>query len=74
MAFNPKKAFDAAKDIASNAVTKAADIVENAGDIIRGDVAGGVSGIVQNSLDIADHAVQRVKDVLTGAEDPADEE
>lgn len=74
MVFNPKDAFEAARDIASNAVAKASDIVENAGEIIRGDVAGGVSGIVQNSLDIADHAAQRVKDVLVGKENPADDE
>ena len=53
MAFNPKDAVDAAKDIATNAVEKASDIVENASDIIRGDIAGGASGIVQNSIDIA---------------------
>ena len=74
MAFNPKDAVEAAKEIASNAVAKAADIVDNAGEIIRGDIAGGVSGIVQNSLDIADHAVHRVKDVLIGKEDPAEDE
>lgn len=73
MAFHPKDALDAVKDIASNAVEKASDIVENAGGIIRGDVAGGVSGIVQNSLDIADHAVQRVKDVLTGKDHSGEE-
>ena len=53
MAFNPKDAVDAVKDIATNAVEKASDIVENASDIIRGDIAGGASGIVQNSIDIA---------------------
>ena len=46
MAFNPKDAVDAVKDIATNAVEKASDIVENASDIIRGDLTGGVSGIV----------------------------
>ena len=38
MAFNPKDAVDAARDIATNAVEKASDIVEHAGDIIRGDI------------------------------------
>jgi hypothetical protein len=69
MAFNPKNAVDAARDIATNAVEKASDIVENAGDIIRGDIAGGASGIVQNSVDIATHAVDRVKEVFTGDDD-----
>jgi len=47
--FNPKDAVDAARDIATNAVEKASDIVENASDMIRGDIAGGASGIVQGS-------------------------
>jgi hypothetical protein len=66
MAFNPKDAVDAARDIATNAVEKASDIVEHAGDILRGDIAGGASGIVQNSVDIATHAVDRAKEVFTG--------
>ena len=66
MAFNPKDAVDAVRDIATNAVEKASDIVEHASDIIRGDIAGGASGIVQNSVDIATHAVDRAKEVFTG--------
>ncbi|MDR3654855.1 MAG: hypothetical protein P4L48_04020 [Mycobacterium sp.] len=69
MGFNPKDAVDAARDIATNAVEKASDIVEHAGDIIRGDVAGGASGIVQNSIDIGTYAVDRAKEVLTGRDD-----
>lgn len=69
MGFNPKDAVDAVRDIAANAVEKASDIVENAGDIIRGDIAGGTSGIVQSSLDIATHAVGRTKEVFTGRHD-----
>lgn len=53
MSFNPKDAVDAVRDIAANAVEKASDIVENAGHIIRGDIAGGASGIVKDSIDIA---------------------
>ncbi|OBK44678.1 hypothetical protein [Mycobacterium sp. 1081908.1] len=66
MGFNPKDAVDAARDIASNAVEKASDIVEHASDIIRGDIAGGASGIVQNSIDIGTYAVDRTKEVFTG--------
>ncbi|MDD4868632.1 MAG: hypothetical protein PHQ28_16420 [Mycobacterium sp.] len=66
MGFNPKDAVDAAKDIATNAIEKASDIVENAGEIIRGDLAGGAGGIVQNSIDIGTYAVDRVKEVFTG--------
>jgi hypothetical protein len=66
MAVNPKDAVDAVRDIATNAVEKASDIVEHASDIIRGDIAGGASGIVQNSVDIATHAVDRAKEVFTG--------
>lgn len=64
MSFNPKDAVDAVRDIAANAVEKASDIVENAGHIIRGDIAGGASGIVKDSIDIATHAVDRTKEVL----------
>lgn len=66
MAFSPKDALGAVKDIATHTVEKASDIVENAGDIIRGDIAGGTGEIVQNSLDIANHAVDRVKEMFTG--------
>jgi hypothetical protein len=66
MAFNPKDAVDAVRDIAANAVEKASDIVEHAGDVIRGDVAGGVSGIVHSSVDIATHAAERTMDVVKG--------
>ncbi|CNW03905.1 conserved secreted protein [Mycobacterium tuberculosis] len=45
------------------------DIVENAGHIIRGDIAGGASGIVKDSIDIATHAVDRTKEVFTGKTD-----
>lgn len=70
MALTPKDAFDAARDIATHAVEKASDIVEDAGDILRGDIAGGTSAIIQDSLDIASHAVDRTKEVFTGkAED-----
>jgi hypothetical protein len=72
MAFNPKDAVDAARDIATNAVEKASDIVEHAGDIIRGDLAGGASGIVANSIDIGTYALDRTKEVFTGPEDVDD--
>ena len=75
MAFNPKDAVDAARDIATNAVEKTSDIVEHASDIIRGDIAGGASGIIQNSIDIATHAVHRAKEVFTGeSEEDVDDE
>ncbi|ORX00583.1 Rv1893 family protein [Mycolicibacillus trivialis] len=76
MAFNPKDALESARDIATHAVEKASDIVENAGDIIRGDISGGVSGIVENSIDIGTHAASKVKEMATGRdvelEDPDD--
>jgi hypothetical protein len=75
MAFNPKDAVDAARDIATNAVEKSSDIVEHVSDIIRGDIAGGASGIIQNSIDIATHAVDRAKEVFTGeSEEDVDDE
>lgn len=68
MAFTPKDAVDAVRDIATNAVEKSSDIVENAGDIIRGDIAGGAGDIVRNSIDIATYAVDRTKEVFTGGD------
>ncbi|OBK26545.1 hypothetical protein A5634_01735 [Mycobacterium asiaticum] len=72
MAIDPRDAVDAVRDIATNAVEKASDIVEHASDIIRGDIAGGASGIVQNSIEIGTHAVERVKEVFTGKEEDLD--
>ena len=74
MAFDPKNALDAAKDIATHAVEKASDIVEDAGDIIRGDISGGVSAIVQDSIEIATHAVERTREVFTGSDEDAEED
>ena len=72
MALTPKDAFNAARDIATHAIDKASDIVENAGDIVRGDIAGGTSAIVQDSLDIATHAVDRTKELFTSDDSEED--
>ncbi|HEU0191533.1 MAG TPA: hypothetical protein VFR17_09725 [Mycobacterium sp.] len=69
MAFTPKEAFNAARDIATNAVQKASDIVEDASHIVKGDVAGGASAIVQDSIDIATHAVERTKEVFSNKDE-----
>ena len=69
MAFNARDAIDAARDIVANAVERSSDIVENAGHIIKGDVAGGVGDIVHNSIDIATYAAERTKEVFTGEVD-----
>jgi hypothetical protein len=66
MGFDPKDAIEAVKDIATNAVERSADIVESAGHILKGDVSGGVEGIVASSMDIATHSVEKVKEVVTG--------
>lgn len=73
MGFTPKDAVDAARDIATNAVEKASDIVEHASDIIRGDISGGASGIVANSIDIGTYAVDRTRELFSGREEPDDE-
>ena len=73
MGLNPKDAVDAVRDIATNAVEKASDIVEHASDIIRGDISGGTSGIVRNSIDIGTYAVDRAKEVFTGRDEVDDE-
>lgn len=69
MAFKPRDAIDAARDIVTNAVERSADIVEDAGHIIKGDIAGGTGDIVHNSLDIATYAVQRTREVFSDAAD-----
>lgn len=66
MAIDPKHAFQAVRDVAAYAVEKSADIVEDAGQIIKGDIAGGVGAIVQDSTDIATHAVEKAKEVIRG--------
>ena len=69
MGIDPKDAIEAVKDIATNAVERSADIVESAGHILKGDVSGGVEGIVASSLDIATHSVDKIKEVVTGKAD-----
>ena len=73
MGFDPKNAMNAAKDIATHAVEKAADIVEDAGQIIKGDIAGGVGAIVEDATDIATHAVDKAKEAFTGKDDSTGE-
>ena len=48
---------------------EAADIVEDAGHIVKGDIAGGAGAIVQDATDIATHAVEKAKEVFTGKSD-----
>ncbi len=72
MAFDPKNAINAAKDIATHAVEKAADIVEDAGHVLKGDITEGTTAIVQDSMDIATHAVDKVKEVFTGKDGSAE--
>ena len=69
MGFNPRDAIESAKDIATNAVERSADIVESAGHILKGDVSAGVEGIVASSMDIATHSVDKVREMLTGRTD-----
>ena len=66
MAFDPKNAVDAAKDIATHAVEKAADIVEDAGHILKGDIAGGVGQGDKKATRNATYAVDKAKEVLSG--------
>ena len=69
MGFNPKDAIDSARDIATYAVEMSADIVDNAVDILKGNVAEGASNIVQDSMDIASHAVEKTKEIFTGRDE-----
>ena len=72
MGFTAKDVIDAARDIVTNAVERSSDIVEDAGHILKGDIAGGTGDIVHNSLDIATYAVSRTKEVFTG--EPGEDE
>jgi hypothetical protein len=74
MGINPKDAIESVKDIATNAIERSADIVESAGHIVKGDVSGGVQGIVASSLDIATNAYENVKDLVTGRDDEEEDE
>lgn len=69
MAFDPKDALNAAKEVAAHAVGKSAEIVEAAGKVVKGDIAGGVSDIVQDATEIAAHAVYKAKEVITGKDE-----
>lgn len=74
MPLNPKDSFDAVRDVAVHSVEKASDIVDNAADIIRGDVAEGISGIVHNSVDIGTHAVDKLREIVSGNDGDSDAE
>lgn len=74
MAIDPKNAVNAAKDIATHAIEKASDIVEDAGHVLRGNVTEGVSAIVEDSIDIATHAVEKTKEAFTGKDEKAADE
>lgn len=74
MGFNPRDAIDSVQDIATNALEKSGDIVESAGHIIKGDVSGGVEGIVASSMDIATHSAGKAKEIVTGRTDASEED
>ena len=74
MAFNPKDAIQSAKDIATYAVEMSGDIAENAVEILKGNVTEGASNIVQDSLDIAGHSVQKAGEIITGRKGDEDDE
>jgi hypothetical protein len=63
---SPKESLEVVRNVAVHSVEKAADIVDNVADIVRGEVTEGIAGIVQNSIDIGTYAVEKVKEILTG--------
>lgn len=71
MGFNPKDAIDSARDIAVYAVEMSGDIVDNAVEVLKGNVTEGVSNIVSDSLDIAGYSAEKVKEIVTGRDDDA---
>ncbi len=66
LGFNPKDAIDSARDIAVYAVEMSGDIVDNAVEVLKGNVTEGVSNIVSDSLDIAGYSAEKVKEIVTG--------
>jgi hypothetical protein len=62
------KILDEAADIATTSIHKAGDIVAGAGEVLSGDVSGGVHDIVNAAGEIAtnaaDNATQMAKDAL----------
>jgi hypothetical protein len=62
-----------ARDIATHAVDKSSDNVNHGTGIARGDIAGGIGGIVKNSIDIATHSVDKTKEMITGTRDDAED-
>ncbi|MCB0928476.1 MAG: hypothetical protein U0R77_06235 [Mycolicibacterium insubricum] len=74
MGFNPKDAVQSAKDIATYAVEMSGDIVDNAVEVLKGNVAEGATNIVQDSLDIAGHSVQKAGEIITGRKGDEDDE
>lgn len=69
MGVNPRDAIDSARDITTYAVEMSADIVDNAVEILKGDVAEGAGNIVQDSRHIAGHTVGKLTGIATGRED-----
>jgi hypothetical protein len=72
MGFNPKDAIESAKEIATNAIEKSGEIVESAAQAVKGDLAGGVSGMIDGAKDIATTSVDKAKEILTGKDDAAE--
>ena len=66
MGFKPRDAIDSARDIAIYAIEMSSDIVDNAVEILKGNVTEGVTNIVEDSLDIAVHSVKKAKEICTG--------
>lgn len=74
MNLDPKTAVDAAKDALRRMPSESADIVEDAGHILKGDIAGGVGAIVEDATAIATHAVDKAKEVFTSDKEDAGKE
>ncbi|MFT3662085.1 MAG: hypothetical protein QM809_11975 [Gordonia sp. (in: high G+C Gram-positive bacteria)] len=45
--------FDSIKNIATNSVARSGDIVESAGDLLKGDIKGGATKMASSITDIA---------------------
>lgn len=72
MGLNPKDAVNAAQEIATDSVKKAAGIVESSGEMLKGNVADGVGGIVKSATDIATGAVGSLQNLVGKKKDDAE--
>lgn len=61
----PRNTREAAEDIATTSIEKSGEIVRGAGDILKGNISGGIGRIIKSATDIATNAAGRGTRILT---------